>query len=350
MLGPELVNLSARVAPLFSEGAPTLRLDRSVSAELGLTNFQVVRGVISANAGQLFLNIQGFNQVIVLPDYFRRWVGKTLAFSAARAHDGSHQLKPIPLQESNHTKSSSPALSKRPTTPLLSLLMGSSLKGGIPTGMQTDLSTFDHKFLSSQSIRQQVTELKEMFAKTGLFNSSSVTSNGVSWPSLLLRLLRVQDPQVSQIAKVLLQDFFARAERLSNAQRHDVMIFDVLLWLNGTPIELSLQHGSKSDTQGKNKNWVINMYVRFRENSEIWLRAEHSEEKSDLHLTAWLTDTGLYNSARRSQEALEAEVSAFGLDLVGFSVVNAARDKLSASDKTTNSDNTKPLNTLDLSV
>ena len=350
MLGPELLSLSSRVAPLFSEGAPTLRLDRSVSADLGLTNFQVVKGVISANAGQLFLNVQGFNQAIVLPDYFRRWLGRSLAFSVARAGDGSHQLKPISLQENNTEKPGPSVPSQRPMTSLLALLMDSGLRGGIPTGVQTDLATFDHKFVPSQSIRQQLTDLKEAFAKTGLLRSSSVDPNSVSWPSLLLRLLRVQDPQVSQIAKVLLKDFLVRAERLSNAQRHDVMVFDVLLWLNGTPIELSLQRGSKKDLQAESHKWIVNMYVRCRENSEIWLRAEHSAEKSDLNLTAWLTDTELYNSARGSQEALETEVVAFGLNLVGFSVVNAARDNVDANEKDTSDHKSKPLNSVDLSV
>ena len=350
MLGPELLSLSSRVAPLFSEGAPTLRLDRSVSADLGLTNFQVVRGVISANAGQLFLNIQGFNQAIVLPDYFRRWLGRTLAFSVSRAVDGSHQLKPISSHESDTVKPSSSVPFQRPMTSLLSLLMDPSLRGGIPTGVQTDLATFDHKFMPSQSIRQQLTNLQEIFAKTGLLKSSSVNLNSVSWPSLLLRLLRVQDPQISQIAKVLLQDFLARAERLSNAQRHDVITLDVLLWLNGTPIELSLQRGSRNDVQEESQKWIVNMYVRFRENSEIWLRAEHSAEKSDLHLTAWLTDAELYNSARGSQEALETEVLAFGLNLVGFSVVNAARDDVCTNEKTTSDHKSKSLNSVDLSV
>ena len=350
MLGPELLSLSSRVAPLFSEGAPTLRLDRSVSADLGLTNFQVVRGVISANAGQLFLNIQGFNQAIVLPDYFRRWLGRTLAFSVSRAVDGSHQLKPISSHESDTVKPSSAVPFQRPMTSLLSLLMDPSLRGGIPTGVQTDLATFDHKFMPSQSIRQQLTNLQEIFAKTGLLKSSSVNLNSVSWPSLLLRLLRVQDPQISQIAKVLLQDFLARAERLSNAQRHDVITLDVLLWLNGTPIELSLQRGSRNDVQEESQKWIVNMYVRFRENSEIWLRAEHSAEKSDLHLTAWLTDAELYNTARGSQETLETEVLAFGLNLAGFSVVNAARDNVCTNEKVTSDRKSKSLNSVDLSV
>lgn len=350
MLGPELLSLSSRVAPLFSEGAPTLRLDRSVSADLGLTNFQVVKGVISANAGQLFLNTQGFNQSIVLPDYFRRWLGRTLAFSVSRAVDGSHQLKPISLHAIDTEKPSSSLPSQRPTTSLFALLMDSSLRGGIPTGMQTDLATFDHKFVPSQSIRQQLTNLQGIFAKTGLLKSSSIGVNSASWPSLLLRLLRVQDPQISQIAKVLLQDFLARAERLSNAQRHDVILLDVLLWLNGTPIELSLQRGSSNDVQEESQKWIVNMYVRFRENSEIWLRAEHSAEKSDLHLTAWLTDAELYNTARGSQETLETEVLAFGLNLVGFSVVNAARDNVCTNEKATNDRKSKSLNSVDLSV
>ena len=223
-------------------------------------------------------------------------------------------MKPISLHAIDTERPSSSLPSQRPTTSLFALLMGSSLRGGIPTGMQTDLATFDHKFVPSQSIRQQLTNLQGIFAKTGLLKSSSIDVNSASWPSLLLRLLRVQDPQISQIAKVLLQDFLARAERLSNAQRHDVILLDVLLWLNGTPIELSLQRGSRNDVQEESQKWIVNMYVRFRENSEIWLRAEHSAKKSELHLTAWLTDAELYNTARGSQETLETEVLAFGLN------------------------------------
>ena len=47
MLGPELLNLTVRPTPIFLEGTASLRIDQPGPRELGLTNFQVVKGVVS---------------------------------------------------------------------------------------------------------------------------------------------------------------------------------------------------------------------------------------------------------------------------------------------------------------
>ena len=45
MLGPELLNLTVRPTPIFLEGTASLRIDQPGPRELGLTNFQVVKGL-----------------------------------------------------------------------------------------------------------------------------------------------------------------------------------------------------------------------------------------------------------------------------------------------------------------
>ena len=56
MLGPELLNLTVRPTPIFLEGTASLRIDQPGPRELGLTNFQVVKGVVSIERGQLYIS------------------------------------------------------------------------------------------------------------------------------------------------------------------------------------------------------------------------------------------------------------------------------------------------------
>jgi hypothetical protein len=51
MLGPELLNLTVRPTPIFLEGTASLRIDQPGPRELGLTNFQVVKGLVSVDRG-----------------------------------------------------------------------------------------------------------------------------------------------------------------------------------------------------------------------------------------------------------------------------------------------------------
>ena len=65
MFGPELLNLTVRPTPIFLEGTASLRIDQPGPRELGLANFQVVKGLVSIDRGQLFINLAGVAQTLI---------------------------------------------------------------------------------------------------------------------------------------------------------------------------------------------------------------------------------------------------------------------------------------------
>ena len=94
MLGPELINLTVRPTPIFLEGVASLRISEPGPRELGLTDFQVVKGLVSTERGQLLLNLNGVTPTIIAPEYLRRFLGQNLFFRVQIAADGSTVLRP----------------------------------------------------------------------------------------------------------------------------------------------------------------------------------------------------------------------------------------------------------------
>ena len=95
MLGPELLNLTVRPTPIFLEGTASLRIDQPGPRELGLANFQVVKGVVSIDRGQLYINLAGVAQTLIAPDAFKRYAGQSLHFRVQLTPDGATVLRPV---------------------------------------------------------------------------------------------------------------------------------------------------------------------------------------------------------------------------------------------------------------
>ena len=96
MLGPELLNMTVRPTPIFLEGTASLRIDQPGPRELGLSNFQVVKGLVSIDRGQLFINLAGVAQPLLAPDFLKRYAGQSLFFRVQLTPDGATILRPVP--------------------------------------------------------------------------------------------------------------------------------------------------------------------------------------------------------------------------------------------------------------
>ena len=93
MLGPELLNMAVRPTPIFLEGTASLRIDQPGPRELGLANFQIVKGLVSIDRGQLFINLAGVAQPLLAPDLFRRYAGQSIFFRVQLTPDGATILR-----------------------------------------------------------------------------------------------------------------------------------------------------------------------------------------------------------------------------------------------------------------
>lgn len=331
MLGPELLNLSTRVPPVFLEGAPVLRLDSATAVSLGLANHQIIRGLISATATQLFLNVDGYNKSIALPEFFRRFAAKGMAFRTSLTSDGSVVLRPIFFAARPSTLGAdvSPVpVTSFSSSPLLTVLFNPSVINSLARDIKSDLLAFDRSLSIHGSVRGQTALIRELFLKSGLLRPLIPSNVAGLWPTLLIRLLSAENRQAKQVSRVLLSEFLAGIERSSKASANDLIIMDVSFWLNQTPIEISLNRGPRAKNDENESKWTLNMHIRLNSDSEVWLKVEHHAATKDLAVTSWVTDEQIFEKAKGSRDEFAAEVSAFGLNLVSFSVVNSARDDI----------------------
>ncbi|MEK9990490.1 MAG: hypothetical protein VW642_12220 [Halieaceae bacterium] len=336
MLGPELLNLSVRPTPIFLEGTAAIRIDDPGPRQLGLTNFQVVQGLVSLERGQLYLSLNGTNHSIYAPEILRRYLGQNVSFRVQIAPDGAAVLRPLPptapaIQPQSMAAagqhSAGTQLSGTPIS-VLQQLMSPEIMRTLPGPIAAALAGFGVMLNPAMSIEVQTARAREIFARSGMFQFSSVSDavpREATLPSLLMRLLGVAgDSSIKDRARGLLGEIESRQERAITSLRSDVINADLLAWVNGAPIELNLQRGSKQQAMAT-PPWIINFYTQFREGSDAWLRVEH-HPASTVRLDAWLTDFAVFERARDSRAELVAEVAEFGLRLEHFAVFNQPRD------------------------
>jgi len=338
MLGPELLNLSVRPTPIFLEGTAAIRIDEPGPRQLGLTNFQVVQGLVSLERGQLYLSLNGTNHSIYAPEILRRYLGQNLSFRVQIGSDGAAVLKPLPptvaapaiQPQSMAAAGQNSAGTQLSGTPIsvLQQLMSPEIMRTLPGPIAAALAGFGVILNPAMSIEAQTARAREILARSGILQISSVSDAApreATLPSLLMRLLGLAgDSSIKDRARGLLGEIESRQERVITSLRSDVINADLLAWVNGAPIELNLQRGSKQQPMAT-PPWIINFYTQFREGSDAWLRVEH-HPASTVRLDAWLTDFAVFERARDSRAELVAEVAEFGLRLEHFAVFNQPRD------------------------
>ncbi len=335
MLGPELLNLTVRPTPIFLEGTASLRIDQPGPRELGLANFQVVKGLVSIERGQLFINLAGVAQPLLAPDIFKRYAGQNVYFRVQLTPDGATILRPVPAPAPAATPvtASTPAgmattqLSGTPASVLQQLMTPDSLRA-MPPPMAAALAGLGVILSPAMSIEAQIARARELLGRGGILQlppAAEGIAREATLPSVLLRMLGFgADPATKERARGLVAEIDSRQERAVSALRSDVVNADILAWTNGAPVELNLQRGPRGNPPG-NTPWIINLYTQFAKDSDVWLRVEHLPVKS-IRLDAWLTDPTVFARARDSRAELFAEVSEFGLQLEHFAVFNQARD------------------------
>ena len=336
MLGPELLNMTVRPTPVFLEGTASLRIDQPGPRELGLTNFQIVKGLVSIDRGQLFINLAGIAPPLLAPDLFRRYAGQSIFFRVQLTPDGATILRPVPAAAAAPTPSTTatatPATTQLSGTPasLLQQLMNPDSIRAMPASLAAAFAGMGLILSPAMSIEAQIARARELLVRGGVLQLPPVSESGAreaALPSLLMRLLGFgTDQATKERARGLLTELENRQDRLVAALRSDVINADILAWLNGAPVELNLQRGPRGNPPGR-PTWIINFYTQFAENSDVWLRVEHAPANS-VSLDAWLTDPTVFARARDSRAELFAEVADFGLQLERFAVFNQARDTL----------------------
>ena len=335
MLGPELLNMTVRPTPIFLEGTASLRIDQPGPRELGLSNFQIVKGLVSIDRGQLFINLAGVAQPLLAPDLFRRYADQSIFFRVQLTPDGATILRPVPAAAATPAPPTTATatlattqLSGTPATILQQLMNPDSIRA-MPPSLAAAFAGMGLILSPAMSIEAQIARARELLVRGGVLQLPAVESGAreAALPSLLMRLLGFgTDQATKERARGLLAEIDNRQDRAAAALRSDVINADILAWLNGAPVELNLQRGPRGNPPGSPK-WIINFYTQFAENSDVWLRVEHAPANR-MSIDAWFTDSTVFTRARDSRAELFAEVAEFGLQLEHFAVFNQARDNL----------------------
>ena len=335
MLGPELLNMTVRPTPIFLEGTASLRIDQPGPRELGLANFQIVKGLVSIDRGQLFINLAGVAQPLLAPDLFRRYAGQSIFFRVQLTPDGATILRPVPAAAATPAPPTtatvslaSTQLSGTPASVLQQLMSPDSIRA-MPGSLAAAFAGMGLILSPAMSIEAQIARARELLIRGGVLQLPPVEGGAreAALPSLLMRLLGFgTDQATKERARGLLTEIDNRQDRAAAALRSDVINADILAWLNGAPIELNLQRGPRGNPPGS-PTWIINFYTQFAENSDVWLRVEHVPANR-VSIDAWFTDPTVFTRARDSRAELFAEVAEFGLQLEHFAVFNQARDTL----------------------
>ena len=333
MLGPELLNMTVRPTPIFLEGTASLRIDQPGPRELGLANFQIVKGLVSIDRGQLFINLAGVAQPLLAPDLFRRYAGQSIFFRVQLTPDGATILRPVPAAAATPAPPTTAAatlattrLSGTPATILKQLMNPDSIRA-MPPSLAAAFAGMGLILSPAMSIEAQIARARELLIRGGVLQLPPVegVAREAALPSLLMRLLGFGTDQATrERARGLLTEIDNRQDRAAAALRSDVINADILAWLNGAPVELNLQRGPRGNPPG-NPAWIINFYTQFAENSDVWLRVEHAPAHR-VSIDAWFTDPNVFTRARDSRAELFTEVAEFGLQLEHFAVFNQARD------------------------
>jgi len=324
-----------RPTPIFLEGTASLRIDQPGPRELGLSNFQIVKGLVSIDRGQLFINLAGVAQPLLAPDLFRRYAGQSIFFRVQLTPDGATILRPVPAAAATPAPPTTAAatlattqLSGTPATILKQLMNPDSIRA-MPPSLAAAFAGMGLILSPAMSIEAQIARARELLVRGGVLQLPAVESGAreAALPSLLMRLLGFgTDQATKERARGLLAEIDNRQDRAAAALRSDVINADILAWLNGAPVELNLQRGPRGNPPGSPK-WIINFYTQFAENSDVWLRVEHAPANR-MSIDAWFTDSTVFTRARDSRAELFAEVAEFGLQLEHFAVFNQARDNL----------------------
>ena len=333
MLGPELLNMTVRPTPIFLEGTASLRIDQPGPRELGLANFQIVKGLVSIDRGQLYINLAGVAQPLLAPDFFKRYAGQSIFFRVQLTPDGATILRPVPASAATPAPPTTAAAklattrwSGTPATILRQLMNPDSIRA-MPPSLAAAFAGMGLILSPAMSIEAQIVRARELLIRGGVLQLPPVEGGAreAALPSLLMRLLGFGTDQATrERARGLLTEIDNRQDRAAAALRSDVINADILAWLNGAPVELNLQRGPRGNPPGS-PTWIINFYTQFAENSDVWLRVEHAPANR-VSIDAWFTDPTVFTRARDSRAELFAEVAEFGLQLEHFAVFNQARD------------------------
>ncbi len=334
MLGPELINLTARPTPIFLEGSASIQLTQQAAKDLGLKDGQVIQAVIAARGDLLKLMIN--NKELDWPGSSRFNPGDKLEFRVEQSIFGRAL---IPLARS----ATSPALSAK--SPRLLSLLHRPQQASVLAGLfkQGGLDALLQQGGGAEQIRANLllfmAKLSPQDVKRGLLNSglfgealiaAGVPQQGPDIKQLLRILMRSMPPQSAAAAELdsaIDEVESKQLESLQSQQSREYQYSFVLPFMDANPVEVELYRQTENGADSSDE-WVINLHTESPSLGKLWLKTT-LKSASSIEMIMWAPFSDVAQRAEAAAGELEYELSRFGLNLSKLEVLSAPRPSLS---------------------
>ena len=347
MLGPELINLTARPTPIFLEGSAAIQLTQQAAKDLGLKDGQIVQGVIAARGDLLKLLIN--NKELEWPGSSRFKLVDKLEFRVDSSIFGRSlvPLKGLATTPGNTPPAiPSPALLQlihRPDQP--SVLAGLFKSGGLEAlvaqlgGSEQLRASLMLSMAKLSMAKLSMEKLSPMLVKRSLRNSglfgeqllaSGVVRQGPDIKQLLRSLLRnvpLQSAIGAELKGAIDEVESKQLESLQAQQSRELSYSFVLPFMDANAVEIEL-YREASNSAAEDQEWIINLHTESPSLGELWLKTT-LQSAASIQMVMWAPRVDVADRAREAASELQYELQRFGLTLEKLDVLNARRPSAS---------------------
>jgi len=333
VLGPELINLTARPTPIFLEGSAAIQLTQQAAKDLGLKDGQIVQGVIAARGDLLKLLIN--NKELEWPGSSRFKLGDKLDF---RVDSSIFGRSLVPIRGLTTSPGNTPPAIPSPALLQLmhrsdqpSVLAGLFKSGGIEA-LAAQLGGSEQL---RASLMLSMAKLSPMSVKRGLSNSglfgeqllaSGVVRQGPDLKQLLRSLLRnapLQSAIGAELKGAIDEVESKQLESLQAQQSRELSYSFVLPFMDANAVEIEL-YREASNSAAEDQEWIINLHTESPSLGELWLKTT-LQSAASIQMVMWAPRVDVADRAREAASELQYELQRFGLTLEKLDVLNARR-------------------------
>ena len=336
MLGPELINFTARPTPIFLEGSASIQLTQQAAKDLGLRDGQIVQGVLAARGDLLKLVIN--NKELDWPDNGRFNAGDKLDFKVELSIFGRSL---IPVGRPARSAAAAPTLSPR----LLSLIhrpeqpsvLANLFKPGGLDALVAQLGGADQPLRANLLLsmaRLSPEAVKRGLTQSGLFGenliAAGIPGRAPDIKQLLRILLRSMPPQSAALAELESAIDEVESKQLESfqaQQSRELSYSFVLPFMDANPVEVELYHNARQGADEAGEEWIINLHTETPNLGELWLKTT-LKSAANIEMILWAPYGDVAQRARSAASELEYELQRFGLTLEKLDVLRAPRPSL----------------------
>jgi len=343
VLGPEQLNVTPRLSPVIVESSAAINVSEKMAREIGLSDNQIIRGVIATRGGLIKLLMN--NRELAWTSTKKFKPGDGIDFRVRNSVNGKI-LQPISVEIAKPLTTANSVTGSGEFSRLLSLLYRPSLDS-----IQKELfkPSVARNFLAqsldpnpSQTIDQIMYSMKsivpsavrEALLGSGLFGEfflKNHVSGHLDTKQLMRKLLlssKLTGSAKGNVEQIIDEIESRQIEALQAQQNQEVSYNFVLSFIDANPVEVHFHRGTiEVDTPFS--SWVINLHTESEGLGGLWLKTTVGSNL-DIDMTLWADRIEATEKAKEAAPSLEKSLVEFGLKLTKLTILNAPRPSVDA--------------------